>query len=46
MDIKAIFYKTFFESGITHVTDFRFDLNITESYNIATKKVKKVNILV
>ena len=39
-------YKTFFESGITHVTDLRFDLNITESYNIITKKTKKANILV
>ena len=29
-----------------HVSDLRFDLNITESYNIATKKMKKVNILV
>ena len=46
IDNKPIFYKTFFESGITHVTDLRFDLNITESYNIATKKMKKVNILV
>ena len=46
IDNKPIFYKTFFESGITHVTDLRFDLNITESYNIITKKMKKVNILV
>ena len=34
IDNKTIFYKTFFESGITHVTDFRFDLNITESHKI------------
>ena len=46
IDNKPILYKTFFQSGITHVTDLRFDLNITESYNIATKKMKKVNILV
>ena len=46
IDNKPIFYKAFFESGITHVTDLRFDLNITESYNIITKKIKKVNILV
>ena len=46
IDNKPIFYKTFFESGITHVTDLRFDLNITESYNIITKKMKKANILV
>ena len=46
IDDKPIFYKTFLESGITHVSDLRFDLNITESYNIATKKMKKVNILV
>ena len=32
IDNKPIFYKTFFESGITHVTDLRFDLNTTESY--------------
>ena len=46
IDNKPIFYKTFFESGITHATDLRFDLNITESYNIITKKMKKANILV
>ena len=46
IDNKPIFYKTSLESGITHVSDLRFDLNITESYNIATKKMKKVNILV
>ena len=46
IDNKPIFYKTFFESGITHVTDLRFDLNITESCNIIAKKMKKANILV
>jgi len=46
IDNKPIFYTTFFESGITHVTDLRFDLNITESYTIITKKMKKANILV
>ena len=46
IDNKSIFYKTFFESGITHITDLRFDLDITESYNIITKKMKKANILV
>ena len=46
LDNKPIFYKTFFESGITHITDLRFDLDITESYNIITKKMKKANCLV
>ena len=46
IDNKPIFYKTFFESGITHITDLRFDLDITESYNIITKKTKKASILV
>ena len=40
------FFMTFFESGITYITDLRFDLDITESYNIITKKMKKANILV
>jgi len=44
IDNKPIFYKTFFESGITHVTDLRFDLNTSESYTII-KKTKKGNIL-
>jgi len=46
IDNKPIFYKTFFESGITHANGLRFDLNITESYTIITKKMKKANILV
>ena len=33
--------KTIFKSGITHITDLPFDLNITESYSIITKKMKK-----
>ena len=41
IDNKPIFYKTLFESGIAHVTDLRFDLNITESYTIIKKKIKK-----
>ena len=41
IDNKPIFYKTFFESGIMHITDLRFDLDITESYNIITKKDEK-----
>jgi len=43
IDNKPVFYKTFFESGIRHVTDLWFDLNITESYTIITKKMKKAN---
>ena len=43
IDNSPIFYKTFFESGITHVTDLRFDLNSTESYTIIKNKMKKVN---
>jgi len=43
---KLIFYKTFFESGFIHVTDLRFDLNTTESYNIISKKIEKANFLV
>jgi len=37
-DNKPMFYETFFKSGIRYVTDLWFDLNITESYNIITKK--------
>ena len=45
IDNKPIFYNTFFGYGIAYVTDLRFDLNITESYNIIAKKIKKANIL-
>ena len=44
IDNRPIFYKTFFESVIRHANDFRLYLNITESYNIITKKIKKANI--
>ena len=44
VDNKPIFYKAFFESVIFHVTDLRFDLNITDSYNIITKKSIKKQI--
>ena len=45
IDNKPIFYKTFFESGVTHVTDLRFDLNTTESYHIITKDIERANFL-
>ena len=41
-----ILYKHFFESGFINVTDLRFNLNTTESYNINSNKLKKVNFLV
>ena len=45
IDKKPIFYKTFFESGVTHVTDLRFDLNTTESYHIIPKNIERTNFI-
>ena len=43
---KPIFYKTFFNSGLTLVSDHRIDLDITDSYNIIAKKIEKSNFLI
>ena len=43
---KPIFYKTFFNSGLTLVSDLRIDLDITDSYNIIAKKIEKSNFLI
>ena len=43
---KPKFYKTFFNSGVILVSDLRIDLNITESYNMIAKKIKKTNFLI
>ena len=35
---KPIFYETFFNSGLTLVSDLGIDLDIIDSYNIIAKK--------
>ena len=43
---RPVFYKKYFESGFIQVKDLLFDLNITESYNIISRKIAKTNFLV
>ena len=43
---KPIFSKTFFNSGLTLVSDLRIDLDITDSYHIIAKKIEKSNFLI
>ena len=43
---KPIFSKTFFNSGLTLVSDLRIDLDLTDSYNTIAKKIEKSNFLI
>ena len=43
---KPAFYKTFFNSGLTLISDLRIDLDITDSYNVIAKKIEKSNFLI
>ena len=43
---KPVFYKTFFNSGLTLISDLRIDLDITDSYNIIAKTIEKSNFLI
>ena len=43
---KPVFYKTFFNSGLTLISDLRIDLDITNSYNVIAKTIEKSNFLI
>ena len=43
---KPVFYKNFFESGIIYVNDLLFHLNNTDSFNIISKKISRINVLI
>ena len=43
---KPVFYKNFFESGITYVNDLLFHLNNMDSFNIISKKISRINVLI
>ena len=43
---KPVFYKNFFEAGITYVNDLLFHLNNTDSFNIISKKISGTNVLI
>ena len=44
---RPVFVKTFSQSlGFAYATDLLIDLNTTESYNMISTKIKKINLLV
>ena len=43
---EPVFYKNFFESGIIYVNDLLFHLNNTDSLNIISKKISRINVLI
>ena len=43
--VYCLLNKTLFKSGIICVSDLLFDLNNSDSYNIISKQVRKVNFL-
>ena len=42
---KPVFYKTYYNSGVCTVYDLLLNLNNIDSFNVITKKNKKVNFL-
>ena len=45
IDKKPIYYKKYFDSGITHIHDLRFDLNINDSFSYVLNKISKISFL-
>ena len=43
---KPVFYKTFFNSGLTLISDLRIDLDISDSYDIIAKTIETSNFLI
>ena len=45
IDKKPIYYKKYFDSGITHIHDLRLDLNINDSFSYVLNKISKISFL-
>ena len=45
IDKKPIYYKKYFDSGITHIHDLRLDLNINDSFSYVSNKIRKISFL-
>ncbi|CAH3122533.1 unnamed protein product [Pocillopora meandrina] len=45
IDKKPIYYKKYFDSGITQIHDLRLDLNINDSFSYVSNKIRKISFL-
>ena len=45
IDKKPIYYKKYFDSGITHIHDLRLDLTINDSFSYVLNKIRKISFL-
>ena len=40
---KTVYYKSYFEAGVVHISDLSFDLNNKDSFSLISNRVSKTN---
>ena len=43
---KTVYYKSYFEAGVVHISDLSFNLNNKESFSLVSNRISKTNFLV
>ena len=43
---KSVYYKSYFEAGVVHISDLSFDLNNKDSFSLVSNRISKTNFLV
>ena len=43
---KTVYYKSYFEAGVVHISDLSFDLNNKDSFSLVSNRISKTNFLV
>ena len=43
---KTVYYKSYFEAGVVHISDLFFELNNKDSFSIVSNRISKTNFLV
>ena len=42
---KTVYYKSYFEAGVVHISDLSFDLNNKDSFSLVSNRISKTNFL-
>ena len=42
----SVYYKSYFEAGVVHISDLSFDLNNKDSFSLVSNRISKTNFLV
>ena len=43
---KTVYYKSYFEADVVHISDLSFDVNNKDSFSLVSNRISKTNFLV